>query len=267
MKKELSASNTTSIELSSGSINPVNGIIKKNEKAEMASNQNRLPEIDNRTMNVVVQKKDINRSIRKQEIKPAAAQMQNVTLDLNDFAFNNQIENGLKQAFIEINKIDWKGVEQNIKKSFEAMNVEELPIKQREALLLAKKYITTLNMERSSMDAEQLINELKKNEIIVDSLRKTGWLKNVQKTRLMPPTTKARVQILNNPSEFFAYGLNSINNVENKPSKKNSGKLDRSRTIEIFQHNLQPSASGEPSHPERPVFRKSNKEQKIIIDI
>jgi beta-lactamase regulating signal transducer with metallopeptidase domain len=266
VKKELSI-HTTSITIAKKTINSVEAIVQKSGDVETAANQNTLPEVDSKSkMNIVKPKKDTNIMV-KQKIKIKDQHLQNVTIDLNGFDFNNQIENGLKQAFIEINKIDWKGVEENIKKSFEEINVEDLPAKEREALLLAKKYISTLNMQRSSIKREQLINELKKNENVVDSLRKTGWLRNIQENRLIGPTTKARIQILNNPSEFFAYGFNSNNNVENKPSKKNSEKLGRSRTIEIFQDNLQPSASPEPSHPDRPAFRKSNKEQKIIIEI
>ena len=268
VKKELSVTKTTNITIAEKSINSVEKIVQKSGDAEIAINQNSLPETGSKSkLDIVRSKNDTPSLVAKQKIKIKDEDLQNITIDLNGFDFNNQIEKGLKQAFIEINKIDWKGVEQNIKKSFEEINVEELPLKEKEALLLAKKYISTLNLERSSIEREQLINELRSNESLVDSLRKTRLLKNMQRTRLMAPTTKARIQILNNPSQFFAYGFNSNNNIENKPSKKHSGNSDHPRTIEIFQDNLQPSAPREPSHPDGRAFRKIDKGQKIIIEI
>jgi hypothetical protein len=269
VNKGLPATNISTIKKTSKSINSVKEAFKKSGDAEIAINQNRLAEIDSKSkVDVVVQKNDVNRSTKKQEIKTGDVKMQKVTIDLNDFDLNYQIENGLKQAFVEINKLDWKGVEQNIKNSFKEINLEELPLKEKEALLLAQKYISTLNIKKPSIKTEQLLKELRKNQRVLDSLRTTSRSTNTQRNRFFVPTTttKARIQILNNPSEFFVYGFN--NDIENEPAKKRPGKSANSETFEIFQDDIRPAAPQESSRPDRrPVFKKLDKGKKIIIEI
>lgn len=81
----------------------------------------------------------------------------------------NEIEKGLKQAFIEIEKLDWQDVQNDIQTSFQQMDLTALPPHQKQALEAAKRYVSTLNFQKQQLQTQKILEQLEKNKLLRDS--------------------------------------------------------------------------------------------------
>ncbi|MDQ2721008.1 MAG: M56 family metallopeptidase [Bacteroidota bacterium] len=159
-------------------------------------------------------------------------------LQIENFNLNDEINKGIGQAFKEINKINWKKIQNNIDKSLSEINLEKLSATQKAEIIKAKKYISLINLSKQ-FNASKIIKEIQKQKkLMADSLQAAGvTLSNQQPARLAENVTESKGQSPANSSKIYyqepengAYKRNASN-----PKNDLSGDVDRKK-IQIKTH-------------------------------
>jgi beta-lactamase regulating signal transducer with metallopeptidase domain len=190
-------------------------------------------------------------------------------IQLEDFGFNvnTEINKGLKQAYIEISKIDWKKIQSDINKSMAEIKIEELPEKERAAIITAKKYLSIINLEKQQSNTSQIVKELQQQRMHEDSLEHTKSLL-FQRARPAEQFRTERAQGLN---EAPAYSFNFDNQGGNNRIRERKGQKpeENTRVIELrgkkININVRKNSLNVPHTPPSAQGIKSSR--RIIVEI
>ncbi|HEV2831549.1 MAG TPA: M56 family metallopeptidase, partial [Hanamia sp.] len=127
----------------------------------------------------------------------------NVTIDYN------QINDAVKQAYREINKINWENVQKDIHKSLSKIKLEQLPEETQNEIRVAIKSISRFKIEKSQFDALKLVQEIQMQRMMEDSLRAAGaTLRNQRAARLAVDESGKLKRLLKDSAFNFSYNFN-----------------------------------------------------------
>jgi beta-lactamase regulating signal transducer with metallopeptidase domain len=186
-------------------------------------------------------------------------------LNLN---INDEINKGLKQAYQEINKINWSKVQADINKSLAGINVDQLSKEQKAAILEAKKYISVLNLNKQQFNAPKILKEIQGQKLLSDSLKALRTTINNQ----APARLSARGSFLNLNSA--ASNLKLIFNT--KPNDNRSLKINTTTSEndeseigfngkELIIKNIHKAVPHSLNIPH--VFKKGSESKRMIVEI
>lgn len=121
----------------------------------------------------------------------------------------NQINEAVKQAYREINKINWEGVQKDIHKSLSNLKLEQLPEETQHEIKIAIKSISRFKMEKSQFDALKFVQEIQMQRMMEDSLRAAGAaLRNQRAARLAVDESGKLKRLLKDSAFNFSYNFN-----------------------------------------------------------
>ena len=128
----------------------------------------------------------------------------NVTIDYN------QINDAVKQAYREINKINWENVQKDIHKSLSNLKLEQLPEETQNEIRVAIKSIARFKIEKSQFDALKFVQEIQMQRMMEDSLRAAGaTLRNQRAARLAVDESGKLKKLLKDSALDFSYNFNN----------------------------------------------------------
>jgi len=180
-----------------------------------------------------------------------------------EFNFGDEIEKGLKQAFIEIEKIDWHGVQNDIQNSFKDMDVTRLPQDQKNALETAKQYVSGLDFQKQQLQTDKILEQLQKNKLIRDST-------TVRILKLLyskSPSGQAWTMSINDNSTHRLLEKKSGSGRQNPPIYFNDNNPSGNPRIRIISPDVRSSYQSAPIPQRHPQSVQKTITQRIIIEI
>jgi hypothetical protein len=121
----------------------------------------------------------------------------------------NQINEAVKQAYSEINKINWENVQKDIHKSLSNLKLEQLPEETQHEIKIAIKSISRFKIEKSKFDALKFVQEIQMQRMMEDSLRAAGAaLRNQRAARLAVDESGKLKRLLKDSAFNFSYNFN-----------------------------------------------------------
>lgn len=121
----------------------------------------------------------------------------------------NQINEAVKQAYSEINKINWENVQKDIHKSLSNLKLEQLPEETQHEIKIAIKSISRFKIDKSKFDALKFVQEIQMQRMMEDSLRAAGAaLRNQRAARLAVDESGKLKRLLKDSAFNFSYNFN-----------------------------------------------------------
>lgn len=200
-------------------------------------------------------------------------------IKLENFSLNmdEEIEKGLKQAYKEINKINWPKIQQDISKSFSKLKIDQLSEKQKSAIMEAKKYVSLLYLDKLDKQEFNATKVLKKIQLqqnaITDSIRaaasRNSLIIKQESVKVAEQYRKTELQNLNNSAGNFVFTYNTATD-RNKLQRNNKTVTDSKEHLfelngDQFKINIQTTPSQNEKLP--PLSKKVKKARHIIIEI
>jgi len=188
-------------------------------------------------------------------------QLENLDVDIA-----GEINKGLHKAYIEINKINWKKVQNDINKSLSEINFEGLPKDQKAAISEAKRFFALINLNKQNVNAakivEQIQNQQKKNP---DSIRQGDYLKYQLRRREQQENEKLQNADNITDNSVFTFD-NELHNI--RIERKNPSADRRDQFFEINGRELKLNVQKESFFLQLPTPAKKIKQsKKVIIEI
>jgi beta-lactamase regulating signal transducer with metallopeptidase domain len=222
--------------------NEINSIIDKNSIKNMSSNTKKaFQELNKNNLDPSIFKK-----IPKDQL---------VNLGLN---ITEEINNGLEQAYQEINKVNWVKVQNDINKSLAEIKIDQLPEKQKAAIMEARKYLS-ITLDKQQFNAPKILKEIQERKLQADSLNA------VRNTLLNQRSARFSKQQASNWSFSFNNEINQSKALKrNKPTPVNEEpvlKINGEKLIINIQNKPLPPA--EAPH----LIKKIRESQRLIVEI
>jgi hypothetical protein len=244
-------------------------ISKKDSTKTLLYNKIRVNKLENQEAVVLTKTESDKNNANKKKTKKLKISIKTSDDKVTDTekmesSFGDEIEKGLKQAFIEIEKIDWHEVQNDIQTSFKEIDLSGLPLNQKRALETAKKYVSALNFQKQQLQTEKILEQLQKNKLMRDS-----------------STVKVLKRLYSDNSGKKAWTMSINENSTPAPLGKNTGTGSRNQTF-YFNDNSHlgnprirvvttpevRSQNQRPAAPQRPFESiKKEKPQRIIVEI